>query len=109
MGPTIVSAKSIPDPSVLELRSTLNGKVMQESRVSSMIFPVAKVVSHLSQGTTLKAGTVIMTGTPGGIGHSRTPPVYLKEGDDLRIWISHGLGTLMNPIMLEGEERHVEQ
>jgi 2-keto-4-pentenoate hydratase/2-oxohepta-3-ene-1,7-dioic acid hydratase in catechol pathway len=109
MGPTIVSAKSIPNPSVLELKCTLNGKVMQESRVSSMIFPVAKLVSHLSQSTTLKAGTVIMTGTPGGIGHSRTPPVYLKEGDDLRVCISHGLGTLVNPIILEGEERRVEQ
>lgn len=48
------------------------------------------------------AGTVILTGTPSGIGHSHNPPLYLKEGSILRVWISHGLGTLVNPIVQEG-------
>lgn len=101
MGPTLVSRKAIPNPAVLQLKTQLNGKIMQESSVKEMIFQVPTIISHLSQGTTLKPGTVIMTGTPGGIGHSRSPPVYLTKGDRLQIWISHGLGTLTNPIETE--------
>jgi 2-keto-4-pentenoate hydratase/2-oxohepta-3-ene-1,7-dioic acid hydratase in catechol pathway len=55
-----------------------------------------------AQGSTLPRGTVILTGTPAGIGASKTPPVYLKAGDELRVSISHGLGTLVNPVMAEG-------
>ncbi|KAH8820235.1 hypothetical protein F5884DRAFT_763305 [Xylogone sp. PMI_703] len=104
MGPTLVSSSAIPDPSVLELKTTLNGTIMQQSSVRNMIFSVPQIISHLSQGTTLKPGTVIITGTPGGIGHSRVPAVYLSQGDELRIWISHGLGTLTNPIEVEKSE-----
>ncbi|EXJ82175.1 hypothetical protein A1O1_08244 [Capronia coronata CBS 617.96] len=99
VGPTLVHAKAIPNPQILEMRTTLNGEEMQHTTLDTMIFPVARIVSHLSQATTIPAGTIIMTGTPGGIGHSRTPPQYLKEGDDLRLWISGGLGTLTNPIV----------
>ncbi|KFY89986.1 hypothetical protein V500_05382 [Pseudogymnoascus sp. VKM F-4518 (FW-2643)] len=60
---------------------------------------VAEIIAYLSVGTTLKKGTVILTGTPSGIGHSYKPPVYLAEGDMMKIWISHGLGTLTNPIV----------
>lgn len=101
MGPCLVSTKSIPDPSVIELKTVLNGEVMQEGRADDMIFSIAEIVAYLSQGTTLEAGTVIMTGTPHGIGVSRTPPVFLAPGDDLRIVMSHGLGSLVNRVEYE--------
>ncbi|KAI8158480.1 hypothetical protein K4K49_002651 [Colletotrichum sp. SAR 10_70] len=101
MGPCLVSTSSIPDPSVIELKTVLNGEVMQEGRGDDMIFSIAEIVAYLSQGTTLEAGTVIMTGTPHGIGVSRTPPVFLAPGDDLRIVMSHGLGSLVNKVMYE--------
>ncbi|OBT95692.2 hypothetical protein VE01_06517 [Pseudogymnoascus verrucosus] len=99
VGPVLVSRRVLPDPSVLELRSTLNERVMQDGRARNMIFTIAEIVAYLSVGTTLKKGTVILTGTPCGIGHSYKPPVYLQEGDTMKIWISHGLGTLTNPIV----------
>lgn len=101
MGPCLVSTKTIPDPSVIELKTVLNGDVMQEGRGDDMIFSIAEIVAYLSQGTTLEAGTVIMTGTPHGIGVSRTPPVFLAPGDDLRIVMSHGLGSLVNRVEYE--------
>lgn len=104
MGPCLVSARAIPDPSVIELKTVLNGQVMQRGRADDMIFSVAEIVSHLSQGTTLEAGTVIMTGTPHGIGVSKNPPVFLQHGDDVRVIMSHGLGSLLSKVVYE--ERH---
>lgn len=103
MGPCLVSARAVPDPEVIELRTVLNGEVMQEGRVDDMIFSVAEIVSFLSQGTTLPAGTVVMTGTPHGIGASRDPPVWLQDGDDVRIVMSHGLGSLVNRVVYEAK------
>ncbi|OBT54012.1 hypothetical protein VE04_04590 [Pseudogymnoascus sp. 24MN13] len=99
VGPVLVSRRVLPDPSVLELRSTLNERVLPDGGARNMIFTIAEIVAYLSVGTTLKKGTVILTGTPCGIGHSYKPPVYLQEGDTMKIWISHGLGTLTNPIV----------
>jgi 2-keto-4-pentenoate hydratase/2-oxohepta-3-ene-1,7-dioic acid hydratase in catechol pathway len=59
------------------------------------------VICYVSQGTTLKAGTVILTGTPPGIGNGKTPKVWLKDGDEVRCFISHGIGTLVNTIKYE--------
>ena len=102
LGPCIVSAsRRLPDPSVIHLQTILNGETMQDGRADDMIFTIAEIVAYLSQGTTLEAGTVIMTGTPHGIGGSREPPVYLKPGDDLRVVMSHGLGSLVNRIEYE--------
>ncbi|KAH9903533.1 fumarylacetoacetate hydrolase [Xylariomycetidae sp. FL2044] len=101
LGPCLVSTGAIPDPSVIELRTVLNGETMQQGRADDMIFSVARLVAYLSQGTTLEPGTVILTGTPHGIGVSKTPPVYLKPGDDMRIVMSHGLGSLVNEIAYE--------
>ncbi|KIW71388.1 hypothetical protein, variant 2 [Phialophora macrospora] len=98
IGPTLVSSQAIPDPSVLRLRTVLNGKVMQDGKARDMIFSVPKIVSFLSQGCTLQKGTIILTGTPCGIGISRDPVVCLSEGDELHVSISHGLGTLTNSI-----------
>ena len=105
MGPCLVSTRQIPDPKVIELKTVLNGTVMQEGKVDDMIFSVPEIVSYLSQGTTLEAGTVIMTGTPHGIGVSRDPPVFLQQGDALRITMSHGLGSLVNPVVYEEQPR----
>ncbi|RDW69998.1 hypothetical protein BP5796_08395 [Coleophoma crateriformis] len=102
MGPCLVSAQAIPDPSVLLLKTTLNGTVMQDQPARNMIFSVPEVISYLSMGTTLRKGTVILTGTPSGIGHSHNPPIYLADGCKLRVSISHGLGTLVNPVVQEG-------
>lgn len=101
MGPCIVSTRRIPDPRVIELKTVLGGKVMQEGRADDMIFTVPEIVSYLSQGTTLQAGTCILTGTPHGIGVSRTPQVFLQDGDDLRIAMSHGLGSLVSTVVYE--------
>ncbi|TPX12398.1 uncharacterized protein E0L32_006810 [Thyridium curvatum] len=107
LGPCIVSTKSIPDPSVIEIKTVLNGEVMQEGRGDDMIFSIAEIVSYLSQGTTLAPGTVIMTGTPHGIGVSRTPPVFLQPNDDLRIVVSHGVGSLVNKVVYESSGKKV--
>ncbi|PSN72665.1 fumarylacetoacetate hydrolase [Corynespora cassiicola Philippines] len=101
MGPCVVAAHSIPDLGAITLKTTLNGEVMQEGKVDDMIFGIPEIVSYLSQGTTLEAGTVIMTGTPHGIGVSKTPKVYLKHGDDLRVVMSHGLGSLVSSVEYE--------
>ncbi|KAJ5609936.1 hypothetical protein N7510_006655 [Penicillium lagena] len=93
LGPCIVYAQEIPNPNVLELRTFLNGKTMQNGSASDMIFSIPEIVSYLSQGHTLLPGTVIITGTPCGIGVSQKPPRFLQPGDKLRVNISHGLGT----------------
>jgi 2-keto-4-pentenoate hydratase/2-oxohepta-3-ene-1,7-dioic acid hydratase in catechol pathway len=74
---------------------------MQSGSARKMIFPIPQIISFLSQGTTLPAGTVIITGTPPGIGDGRTPKVWLRDGDEVRCWISHGVGTLVNRIVYE--------
>lgn len=66
-----------------------------------MIFNVQKTIAHLSQGTTLEPGSIIMTGTPSGVGFVRKPPVYLKNGDKLHTWIGNGIGTLVNEVVEE--------
>lgn len=101
MGPCLVSAAAVPDPEAIDLRTEVNGREMQRGRVDDMIFPLAEIVSFLSQGTTLEAGTVILTGTPHGIGASRDPPVFLQHGDEVRIVMSHGLGSLVNRVVYE--------
>ena len=70
------------------------------TRLSNMIFDVRKQVSYLSQGTTLEAGTIFLTGTPAGIGHFRKPPVVLQDGGDIRVHIEK-IGTLVNKVRYE--------
>lgn len=101
MGPCLVSASSISNPGEITVKTILNGEVMQQGRADDMIFSIPAIVSYLSQGTTLEAGTVIMTGTPHGIGVSKTPKVWLKEGDDLRVVMGCGLGSLVNRVEYE--------
>lgn len=100
MGPAIVTADEIPDPGNLDIECRVNGAVMQQSSTSDMIFSVAEIISYLSQSTTLLPGTVILTGTPSGVGFARTPPVYLKPGDIVETRLA-GLGEMRNPVVAE--------
>lgn len=89
------------DPTALSVRSTLNGTVMQDSSTADMVFGPYELVSYLSQCMTLLPGSVIFTGTPEGVGMSRTPPVFLREGDTITIAIE-GIGELTNPVTAAG-------
>ena len=97
LGPCLVTRDEIPNPNALRIRTLLNGEVMQESNTSDMIFDVARLIEFLSGSTTLLPGTVILTGTPGGVGMARTPPVWLKVGDSVTIDIE-SIGALTNPV-----------
>ena len=100
LGPELVTADEIPDPQNLQLRCILNNEVMQDGNTSDMIFSVAQLIAFLSEGTTLLPGTVILTGTPSGVGFVRQPPVFLKPGDVVTIEIER-IGTLTNPLVEE--------
>lgn len=97
LGPCLVTADEIPDPGALTIRTVLNGEVMQDWTTDDMIFDVPSLIAYLSGSTTLLPGTVILTGTPHGVGFARKPPVFLKAGDTVSIEIS-GIGTLTNPV-----------
>ncbi|MEO1130846.1 MAG: fumarylacetoacetate hydrolase family protein [Planctomycetota bacterium] len=97
LGPHVVPVEAIDDPQALTVTCRLNGDIMQCDSTASMIFPVAHLVSELSRATTLLPGTVILTGTPSGVGMARTPPRFLTPGDTVEIDID-AIGTLRNPV-----------
>jgi len=99
LGPAIASPDSV-DLERIGLRTTVSGEVMQEAWTSDLVFGLADLIVYLSKGLTLEAGDVIATGTPGGVGDSRTPPRYLEEGDIVEVWVE-GVGTLRNPVRRE--------
>lgn len=98
LGPVLVTKDGIPQPNALRIRSILNGTAMQDSSTSDMIFDVSAIIEFLSADKTLPAGTLILTGTPEGVGFARTPPVWLKAGDTIAVEIE-GIGTLSNPVI----------
>ena len=100
LGPWLVTADEVKNPNQLKIKSILNGKVMQDSSTSKMIFDIAAVISDLSESMTLIPGTVIMTGTPDGVGFTREPPVFLKEGDIITVEVEK-IGRLTNPVIRE--------
>jgi len=95
IGPSIVTKDEIPDPHHLPLKGYLNDKLMQNGNTSQLIFKIPELISFISQGTTIPAGAIILTGTPAGVGHARKPPIYLKAGDVYRIE-SAPIGSLQN-------------
>ncbi len=99
LGPHLVTADEI-DPQQCGIRSRLNGRVMQDSNTANMIHSCARLISYLSHQFTLLPGTVILTGTPEGVGFARTPPVFLRAGDMIEIEID-GIGTLRNEVVRE--------
>jgi len=100
MGPCLVTADEIPDPNALTLATVLNGVRVQESTTADMIFDVPALIAFLSGSTTLLPGTVILTGTPSGVGMARQPPLWLKSGDDVVVEIER-IGSLRNPVVDE--------
>ena len=99
MGPCI-SSRDQGDLGSLTVRTTVSGEVLQESTTANLIFSVDEIVAYCSTGVTLEAGTVIATGTPGGVGDSRDPKRYLEDGDVVEVWVD-GVGTLRNPVEKE--------
>jgi 2-keto-4-pentenoate hydratase/2-oxohepta-3-ene-1,7-dioic acid hydratase in catechol pathway len=100
LGPVLVTADEIPNPNALAIKTVLNGQVMQDWNTNDMIFDVPTLIEFLSGSTTLMPGTVILTGTPHGVGMARTPPVWLADGDTVSVEIEK-IGTLANPVRLE--------
>ncbi|MCW0234677.1 MAG: fumarylacetoacetate hydrolase family protein [Ferrovibrio sp.] len=96
-GPWMVTADEIPDAQALAIQSRLNGQVMQSSNTELMTFNIRKIIKYVTTFTPLQPGDVIATGTPGGVGTKRNPPVYMKDGDIIEIEIEK-VGLLRNPV-----------
>ncbi len=97
LGPCLVTADEIPQPNALRLRTVLNGQVMQDWNTNDMIFDIPALIEFLSGSSTLLPGTVILTGTPHGVGMAQKPPRWLQPGDSVSIEIEK-IGTLTNPV-----------
>jgi 2-keto-4-pentenoate hydratase/2-oxohepta-3-ene-1,7-dioic acid hydratase in catechol pathway len=100
VGPCLVTIDELPDPSNLTLCTFVNEEKMQESSTADMIFDVPTLISFLSGSTTLLPGTLILTGTPSGVGEARDPRRYLVPGDEVTVGIE-GIGLLTNPVVEE--------
>lgn len=99
-GPWLVTADEVPDPFKLTLTTRLNGEEVQKATTDMMIFNIPQLIAYISGFTHLRAGDLIITGTPGGVGDRRTPPLYMKPGDTVEVEIS-GVGLLRNGIVTE--------
>jgi 2,4-didehydro-3-deoxy-L-rhamnonate hydrolase len=104
LGPWLVTADEVPDPQNLQLWLEVNGHRYQNGNTRTMIFNVAKLVSHISRYMTLMPGDVISTGTPSGVGLGQKPPVYLRAGDIIELGID-GLGRQRQQVRAAGEEQ----
>lgn len=98
LGPALVTRDEIPNPNALKIKTVLNGQVMQDDTTANMIFDVPTLIESLSSTMTLRAGAIICTGTPQGVGFARTPPVWLKPGDKISVEINH-IGKLENHVV----------
>lgn len=103
LGPCLVTTDEIPNPNDLKIKTVLNGETMQDWNTNDMIFDVPTLIEFLSGSTTLMPGTVILTGTPHGVGLARKPPVYMQAGDQVTIEIEK-IGALSNPVVDEPVE-----
>lgn len=100
VGPFLVTRDEIPDPMNLDIRCWVNGELRQESNTRHLVFDVPTLIENLSAGITLMPGDLIFTGTPGGVGVHRKPPVFLTPGDTVTVEIE-GLGRLENPVVAD--------
>ncbi len=100
LGPVLVTRDEIPNPNALRIKTILNGQAMQDWSTDDMVFDVPTLIEFLSGSKTLLPGTVILTGTPHGVGYARKPPVFLKAGDTVTIEIEK-IGSLTNPVVEE--------
>ena len=120
LGPCIVAAQAIPDPQSLPLKTVVNGQTLQNGNTayvpvmhpwhtsthglalhSAQIFNVKQTIAYLSKGTTLLPGSLILTGTPAGVGFVKKPPLYLRGGDYMTTYVGGGIGTLANMVVEE--------
>lgn len=101
IGPAFVPKEAVKDLKEVTIEGILNGQTVQKSKMDDLIFGVPKIISFLSQGSTLPKGTIIITGTPAGVGWGANPRRLLKDGGEFRVSISHGVGTLINKIVEE--------
>ncbi len=100
LGPVLVTKEDIPNPNALRIETRVNGETRQSSNTSDMIFDVPTLIEFLSGSTTLYPGTVILTGTPSGVGMAMNPPRYLASGDVVEVEIDK-IGVLRNPVVAE--------
>jgi len=100
LGPVLVTPDEIPHPNALRISTKVNGETLQDSSTADMIFDVPTLIEFLSGSTTLLPGTVILTGTPSGVGMARTPPRWLQPGDTVAVAIEN-IGVLTNPVTQE--------
>jgi 2-keto-4-pentenoate hydratase/2-oxohepta-3-ene-1,7-dioic acid hydratase in catechol pathway len=103
LGPCLVTPESIPNPNALAIATRVGSEVLQQSNTADMIFDIPTLIEFLSGSTTLQPGTVILTGTPSGVGMARKPPRWLQPGEEVTISIE-GIGDLTNPIAEEKTE-----
>ncbi|OPL12446.1 MAG: hypothetical protein AVO39_04565 [delta proteobacterium MLS_D] len=108
LGPWIETGGTDFDPTSLRIQTFVNDRKVQDGVTGDMIFGVYDLISSLSQSVTLLPGTVILTGTPEGVGYTRQPPIFLRAGDRVSVRIE-GLGTLTNPVASEGDVRGVHE
>jgi 2-keto-4-pentenoate hydratase/2-oxohepta-3-ene-1,7-dioic acid hydratase in catechol pathway len=99
-GPWMVTADELPDLAELDLQTRLNGSLVQAAKIGELCFDVSRLIEYISLWTALEPGDVIVTGTPGGVGAARTPPLWMKAGDRVEVEIS-GIGVLSNPVVDE--------
>jgi 2-keto-4-pentenoate hydratase/2-oxohepta-3-ene-1,7-dioic acid hydratase in catechol pathway len=100
LGPRLITRDEIPNPNALGIATILNGERVQDETTADMIFDVPRLIEFLSGSTTLVPGTVILTGTPSGVGMARKPPRWLKAGDTVTVEIE-AIGQLTNPVAAE--------
>ena len=98
MGPCIATVDELEFPPKVQVQSRVNGELRQNENTSRLLFGVAYIVSELSQGMTLKPGTIIATGTPAGVGMGFNPPKFLKPGDVVECSVE-GIGSITNPVV----------
>jgi len=98
IGPAIVTADEVGDPAELVLTTSVNGEVVQRDRVGAMQFTIGEIISQLSEVYAFRAGDVVTTGTPAGVGFARQPPRYLAPGDEVCVEVA-GIGALCNPVV----------
>lgn len=103
MGPHIVTREEVPDPQGLRIVCRVNGEALQDSNTGEMIFDIPALIEYITRSITLESGDVIATGTPSGVGFSRKPPVYLKQGDEVEVYLDR-IGSLINRVNVVSEE-----
>ena len=104
-GPWIITADELGDPTNLTIEARLNGQTVQKASTSQLIFSIAHLIAYISKFTPLNTGDVICTGTPGGVGFARNPPLFMKPGDVVEIEIER-IGVLRNPVVAEVVSTH---